>query len=190
MPAVFSFGMEPGAGPGLLFMTLQSVFNSMGVAGPIFGFFFYLLVVLAALTSSVSLLEAIISSFIDRDLIKGKANTRIKWAVIFGLLMMAEGILVAYDALGSNLPLVFGQPDILDAFDLIAEGILMPIAAFLTTIYFGWFKKDFLPAEIKADGSAFKTEGFYRFCIKFLAPLFTFFVLLGQINSFFQLGWF
>ncbi len=185
MPAVFSFGIEPGAGPGILFMTLQNVFNSMGSAGPLFGFFFYILVVLAALTSSVSLLEAIISSFIDRDLMAGKANTRKKWALIFGLLTMAEGILVAYDALGTNFPLILGHPNLLDVFDIFTEGLLMPTAAFLTTIY-----KDFIPAEIKEDGTAFKTETFYRICIKFLAPIFTFFVLIGQINTFFHLGWF
>lgn len=190
MPAVFSFGMEPGAGPGLLYMTLQNVFNSMGTAGPIFGFIFYILVTLAALTSSISLLEAVISSFVDKDISAGKTDTRKKWAVIFGLLITIEGLLVAYDGLGTNFPLVFGQLVLLDAFDLFSEGILMPLAAMITTIYFGWIKKDFLPNEIKAEGTAFRTEGFYRFCIKFIAPIFCFFILLGQINSFFGLGWF
>ena len=189
MPAVFAFGMEPGAGPGLLFMTLQNVFNSMGVAGPVFGVLFYLLVVLAALTSSMSVLEAIIGSFIDSDLNKGKGNNRKKWALIFGAITMVEGILVACDGLGSYLPLWFGKFCWLDGFDLLAEGLLMPTAALCTVVYFGWVKKDFLPAEIKSS-SPFKTEGFYRFCIKWIAPIFCAFVLLGQIDSFFGLGWF
>nr|MCR5482389.1 sodium-dependent transporter [Clostridia bacterium] len=57
MPAVFAFGMEPGGGPGLLFVTLQAVFAEMGAIGPVFGFILYFLVFIAAITSSISLLE-------------------------------------------------------------------------------------------------------------------------------------
>ena len=63
----------------------------------------------------------------------------------------------------------------------------MPIATFCTVCYFGWIKKDFLPTEIK-NGSSFKTEGFYRFCLRWLAPVFCAFILVGQIDSFFGLG--
>ncbi|MEG0157387.1 MAG: sodium-dependent transporter, partial [Anaerovoracaceae bacterium] len=65
MPAVFAMGMEPAQGPGLLFVTLQAVFDSMGAAGPFFGFIMYTLVFIAAITSSISLLEVVVSAIID-----------------------------------------------------------------------------------------------------------------------------
>lgn len=189
MPAVFAFGMEPTSGPGLLFMTLQNVFNSMGKMGGVFGSMFYLLVAIAALTSSMSVLEAIIGSFIDNGLEKGKGNQRKKIAWIAGGLCAIMGITVALDGLGTYLPPMFGKFCWLDGYDLLAEGLLMPIAAFFTVCYFGWVKKDFLPAEIK-NGSEFKSERFYRFCLKWIAPVFCAFILIGQIDSFFGLGLF
>ncbi|MDD5823731.1 MAG: sodium-dependent transporter [Firmicutes bacterium] len=189
MPAVFAFGMEPAAGPGLLFMTLQNVFNSMGGAGAFFGFLFYLLVSIAALTSSMSVLEAIISSFIDSGIESGKGNQRKKIAWIAGAMTFVMGMIVAFDGLGTYLPPMFGRFCWLDGFDLLAEGVLMPVAAFCTVIYFGWFKKGFLQAEIKSS-SAFATEKFYTVCLRYVAPVFCFFILLGQLDSFFGFGWF
>lgn len=189
MPAVFAFGMEPSSGPGLLFMTLQNVFNSMGKAGGFFGFAFYLLVSIAALTSSMSVLEAIIGSFIDSGIDAGKGNQRVKIALIAAGLCTIMGIAVALDGLGTYLPPMFGKFCWLDGFDLLAEGLLMPIAAFCTVIYFSWIKPDFLPAEIK-ESSSFKSEGFYRICLKFVAPIFCAFILVGQLDSFFGLGLF
>lgn len=66
LPAVFSAGLEPTQGPGMLFITLQTVFSSMGGFGPIFGFIFYGLVFIAAITSSISLLEGIVAVGVDR----------------------------------------------------------------------------------------------------------------------------
>lgn len=189
MPAVFASGQDPAGGVGLLFMTLQTVFNGMGALGPVFGFLFYLLVTIAALTSSISVLEAIIGSFIDKDINKGKGNQRLKYALIFGGLTMIEGILVACDGLGTYFPAMFGKFCWLDGFDLMSEGLLMPLGAFFTTIFFGWIDRDVLPKEIEI-GSKFRTEKFYRFCIRYVAPIFVFFVLLGQINTFFGFGWF
>lgn len=186
MPAVFSSGQDPASGPGLIFMTLQTVFNGMGILGPVFGTLFYFLVGIAALTSSISVLEAIIGSFIDMQLNSGKGNQRVKMAWIFGLLTMFEGILVSLDGLGTYLPPMFGRFSWLDGFDLLSEGLLMPIGAFLTTIFFGWIDREILPAEISIN-SKFKSEKFYRFCLRYIAPIFTLFILIGQINTFFGL---
>lgn len=190
MPAVFAFGMEPSAGPGLLFMTLQNVFNDFGATGPIFGFLFYLLVAIAALTSSMSVLEAIIGSFIDSGLDKGKGNQRKKIAWIFGGITFIEGLTVALDGLGTYLPPMFGRFCWLDGYDLLAEGLLMPIAAFFTVIYFGWFKKGFLEKEIGGGTPEFRGQKFYTICLRYIAPVFCFFILLGQLDTFFGFGWF
>ena len=188
-PAVFAEGQDPAGGVGLLYMTLQTVFNHMGGFGPFFGMLFYALVAIAAITSAMSVLEAIIGSFIDKGINAGKGNQRKKYAWGFGIVTTIIGVLVACDGLGSYFPAMFGKFCWVDGFDLISEGLLMPIAAFLTTIFFGWIDREVLPNEIRL-GSSFKTEKFYRFCIRYIAPLFTLLVLLGQINSFFGFGWF
>ena len=186
MPAVFASGQNPQGGAGLLYMTLQTVFNGMGKLGPIFGVLFYGLVVIAAITSSMSVLEAIIGSFIDYGIKKGYGNQRKKLAWGFGLVCLCMGLLVAFDGLGKCLPPMFGKFSWLDGFDLLAEGLLMPLGAFITTIIFGWIHPDILPEEVHV-GSEFKSEKFYRFCLKWIAPVFTFFILVGQLNTFFGL---
>lgn len=189
MPAVFASGQSPQGGVGLLYMTLQTVFNGMGKIGPFIGVIFYGLVVIAALTSSVAILEAIAGSFIDDAMNKGKGDKRKFYCWFFGLLAAILGALVAYDGLGQNLPAMFGKFCWVDGFDLMAEGLMMPFGSLLATIFFGWIDREILPNEIR-QGSKFRTEKFYRFCIRWIAPLFTFFVLLGQIDSFFGFGWF
>jgi NSS family neurotransmitter:Na+ symporter len=188
-PAVFAEGQDPAGGVGLLYMTLQTVFNGMGAAGPIFGAIFYFLVFIAALTSAMSILEAIIGSFVDMGLSAGKGNIRKKLAWGVGIVTTIEGSLVAMDGLGTYFPAMFGRFCWVDGFDLMAEGLLMPIAAFVTTIFFGWIDRDVLPAEVKIS-SSFKTEKFYKFCIRWIAPIFTLLVLVGQLNTFFGFGWF
>ncbi len=189
MPAVFASGQSPQGGVGLLYMTLQTVFNGMGKLGPIIGTIFYGLVVIAALTSSVAILEAIAGSFIDDAMNKGKGDKRKFYCWAFGIATGVLGVLVAYDGLGQNLPAMFGKFCWVDGFDLLAEGIMMPLGSLIATIFFGWIDREILPAEVH-HGSSFRTEKFYRFCIRWVAPVFTFFVLLGQIDSFFGLGWF
>ncbi len=189
MPAVFASGQSPTGGVGLLYMTLQTVFNGMGRLGPFIGTIFYGLVVIAALTSSVSILEALAGSFIDDAMNKGKGDKRKFYCWVLGIASGIIGVFVAYDGLGQNLPAMFGQFCWVDGFDLLAEGIMMPLGSLLAAIYFGWIDKDLLPDEVRKS-SKFRTEKFYRFCIRWVAPVFTFFVLLGQIDSFFGLGWF
>ncbi len=189
MPAVFASGQSPQGGVGLLYMTLQTVFNGMGKLGPIIGTIFYGLVVIAALTSSVAILEAIAGSFIDDAMNKGKGDKRKFYCWAFGIATGVLGVLVAYDGLGQNLPAMFGKFCWVDGFDLLAEGIMMPLGSLIATIFFGWIDREILPAEVH-HGSSFRTEKFYRFCIRWVAPVFTFFVLLGQLDSFLGFGWF
>ena len=130
MPAVFASGLEPSQGPGLLFITLQTVFHSMGGFGPFFGFLFYTLVFIAAITSSISLLEGISAVAMDSVIEKGKKPDRKKIVTILGITIAITASLVSLDGLGANgFPQFFGQGCWLDAIDLIAEGILMPLGA-------------------------------------------------------------
>lgn len=188
LPAVFAVGLEPDAGPKMLFVVLQTVFQNMGSVGPWFGTLFYLLVVLAALTSSIAMLEGGVSSFIDMRLEKGKSSGRLKITTIIATCTTAAALLVAADGLGSNgLPHLFGFSTWLDTFDLFGEGILMPLGGFFLAVILGWFKPTYIDDEVRIS-SSYRSKPFVSICMRFLAPAFMIFILVGQIDSFFGLG--
>lgn len=190
MPAVFAAGLEPGQGPGLLFVTLQTVFNSMGSIGPIFGTLFYGLVFIAAITSSISLTEAVAAPLMDRFLAKGQSVNRKKATIVMGVIVAVLGVLVSLDGLGTQgFPQILGQGCWLDAMDLISEGLFMPIGALCTAVIFGWLQPTYLYDEISGGlGDNFRSKGYYHFCTKFLVPPIMLLVLVGQIDTFFGLG--
>ena len=188
MPAVFAMGLKPGAGPGLLFVTLQTVFDSMGAVGPFFGFLMYALVFIAAITSSISLLEGTVAVVMDRYIEKGKKFNRKTITTLMGLSIAVTASLVSLDGLGANgFPQFFGQGCWLDAIDLIAEGILMPLGACYMAII---IPTSLVDQEATLNCAQFKTKKFYDFCIKFIAPIMMVLVLLGQMDGFFGLGMF
>ena len=191
MPAVFASGLEANGGPGLIFITLQAVFQAMGSIGPIFGSIFYLLVLIAAVTSSISLLEAVVSAIMDKQIEDGKTPNRTAITVLVSVFVAVEGAFVAIDGLGANgLPQILGQSTWLDSFDLISEGLLMPIGALCMSIIFGWIKPDYLYKEIGNGSENFAMRSFFHICMKFIVPPAMLLVLAGQLNSFFNLGWF
>ncbi len=188
MPAVFASGLEPGAGPGLLFVTLQTVFKGMGGFGPIFGFVFYSLVFIAAITSSISLLEGITAVAVDKMEEKGKKVDRNKLVLALGASIAVTAAIISIDGLGQNgFPQFLGQGCWLDAVDLISEGILMPLAACYCAII---IPTELVRDEVTLNGEKFKTQKFYEFCIKFVAPIMMVIVLLGQLDGFLGLGMF
>lgn len=185
MPAVFSAGLEPNGGPNLLFVSLQTVFNGMGKVGPFFGSLFYLLVFFAALTSSIAMMEGGVSAMLDAHIKKGKHPSRIKVTLIMGFVALVGSTLVSADALGaSGFWHPFKQSTWLDVFDLGAEGILMPLGGFFMAIMLGWTRSNYLDDEI-LDGSSYRTKKFTHICIKYIAPIFMFFIIIVQLNSFF-----
>ena len=110
IPAAVATGLAAGTapadiklgGPSLLFVTLQDVFQSMGAIGPLFGVIFYLLVLIAAISSAISLVEVVATFFMDRAEEKGKQGNRPKIVLWICLAVLAEATLVAVDGLGSN----------------------------------------------------------------------------------------
>lgn len=191
-PAVFAFGLEPAAGPGLLYVTMESVFSDMGTIGFVFGFLFYLLVSIAGISSSISMLEVPTVSLQEITAARGgKAMSRTKavWIGIAAASVM--NIIVSADGLGSTgmvQPLGFCW---LDFFDLFAEGFMMPIGSLMMTLIVGYVigRQDVL-AEAELEGNKFPAVGFYIGCAKTVAPLGMLFILLGQMDSFFRLGLF
>ena len=185
-PAVFSAGLEPASGPGLLFVSLQEVFNSMGKIGPAFGFLFYLLVFVATFSSSIGMMEGGVSAAIDFFIKKGKGVMRGTVTLIMALTTLIGASLVAIDNLGGNEAVwkPFGLGSWLDVFDMGGEGILMPLGGMIMAIMLGWFRRGVLDDEI-LKGSNYKSRGFVTFCWKYIIPVFMAFVLFMQISTFF-----
>lgn len=190
-PAVFALGHEPAGGTALLFGTLQGVFNDMGSIGPVMGALMYLLVVIAEITSLVSLFEAPIAFMKDYFEERGKTVSRKTLVIIITVIDTIIGVICAADNLGSTgmvQPLGFCW---LDFFDLFSEGILMPVGSFAMVVLLGWkMGEKWMADEIEQEGVIWRSKKFTMFCMKFVAPVFTLFILAGQISSFFGLGWF
>ena len=197
IPARFALDPEGAlGGPSLLFVTMQNVFDRMGAVGPIFGILFYLLVTFAAISSSISLLEVIVTHFADTAHEKGKGDKRKSYSLIATVFVAMLCILVCMDGLGSQgiAPadiLGIAEPkawaaDWLDFFDCISEGIFMPLGALLMSLMIGWeIGPDVVKEEAEQEGNSFKSYGFFKFCVKFITPLCMILILWGQIQSFF-----
>ena len=195
------FALDPtGAlgGPKLLFVTMQNVFSRMGGFGPIFGILFYLLVVFAAVSSSISLLEVIVAHFVDKARSEGKGDMRKKYTIIAAAAVGVGCILVCADRLGDasftpwkllNLPaesIRTWNDCWLDFWDMLSEGIMMPLGALLMSLMIGWeLGPDMVKEECEASGHAMSGFGFFKICVKFITPLCMVLILYGQIKEFF-----
>ncbi len=181
IPAVFSFsgGDEAalGKGPGLMFVTLPKVFNSLGdVAGTVVGVLFFVLVLFAALTSSISLMETVVSIFRDK----------FGWSRKFTCIAVLIGSIL----LGAPSSLGFGVWDfvtvagmsILDMFDFFSNSILMPIVALLTCIFVGYIiKPKMLVDEVEANGAKFGRKKLFIVMIKYIAPVCIVLILISSV---------
>ncbi len=174
IPAVFVFsgGNEEalGKGPGLMFATLPKVFESMPF-GNFLGFAFFLLVLFAALTSSISLMETVVSIFCDKFKLTRNKSCLLVFALslLLGLpSSLGNGVWGGIKILGLNF---------LDFFDFISNSVLMPIVAFFTAIFVGYFlKPETLISEVELNGK-FKEKKMYSFIIKYIAPIFIILIL-------------
>ena len=130
VPSVVSYSGIEGLnkGPGLMFVTLPKVFNEMGVIGGIIGAIFFVLVLFAALTSSISLMETVVSIVQDKFHIERKLTCLI---VLFGCLVIGLPSALGFGAWSGIAPL---GKDILTFFDFITNSVMMPIVAILTCL--------------------------------------------------------
>ena len=170
--AVFTFMGTEGmsAGPGLMFVSLPKVFQSMGAAGGVIGTIFFLMVSFAAITSSVSVMESIVSCMIDKFHISRKKST-----VIVTVYACLVGIIVClgYNALYFELKLPNGATaQILDVMDFISNNLLMPLVALLSCILIGWVvKPQVIIDEVTLGGYKFGRKRLYIVMVKFIAPV-------------------
>ncbi len=173
IPAVFTFmgteGME-ASGPSLMFISLPKVFHAMGGVGIVIGCLFFAMVLFAAITSSVSIMEAIVASLMDKF-----HMSRIKAAVIETVIALVGGIIVClgYNKLYFDITLPNGaHAQVLDVMDYISNNILMPIVAIGTCILIGWVvKPKTVIDEVEKTGHKFGRKHLYIVMIKVIAPL-------------------
>lgn len=179
VPAVFVFMGKEGmsAGPGLMFVSLPKVFENMGSIGTVIGILFFLMVLFAAITSSVSIMEAIVSSIMDRFHFSRKKSAVIVliYALVFGTI-----VCLGYNKFYFELNLPNGSVgQILDVFDYLSNNILMPLLALLTCILIGWVAKPkTIIDEVTKNGEKFSRKFIYTATIKFIAPVLLFILLL------------
>jgi NSS family neurotransmitter:Na+ symporter len=144
-PAVFAFGVEPGAGPGLTFITLPSVFAKMP-GGPVWSGLFFLLLFIAALTSAISLLEVVAAYFIDE-----MKWSRPKAAWIMGGAIFLLGVPSAL-SLGTMKLQIAGK-DFLDAMDFLSSNVLLPLGGLFIALFVGWIWTEKARREVTNDGT-------------------------------------
>lgn len=176
-PAVFAFGIEPSQGPGLIFVTLPNVFHQMP-GGAVFSFLFFVLLTVAALTSSISILEVVVAYFIEEFNLGRRASTILATILIslLGIICsLSMGVLSPYTLLGLNF---------FDLMDWISANLLLPIGGLFIAIFVGWFygrKK--VQEEVSKGGTL---TGLYlsifMFLVKFIAPIAITIVILNKIG--------
>ncbi len=182
IPSVFAFSGGDqsvlNAGPGLMFITLPKVFNSMP-GGNIIGAAFFVLVLFAALTSSISLMETIVSIVCD----KFKLNRKITCLIVF----VFSALLGIPSSLGNGLwsEIKILGLQFLDFFDFISNSVIMPIVALLTCIFIGYIIKPKVIIDEVSLAGKFKGEKLFTLVIKYVAPVCIILILVSSIlNTF------
>ncbi|MGY3570044.1 sodium-dependent transporter [Vibrio paucivorans] len=182
-PAMFALGMEPAAGPGLVFVVVPQLFAEMGGVGVIFALLFFVGLTVAALTSSVSLLEVVVSYLIDE---KGMKRST---AVLSAGAVMAVLCVFASLSLGGVGPTLFGT-GAFDIFDLLTDKIFLAVGGMLVCIFAGWrLSREELEKEITNDGEVkFPLFGLWYNLVKYVIPVAVAVVAFVGISSGFDSG--
>ena len=185
VPAVYTFMGPEGmsAGPSLMFVSLPKVFEAMGGIGPVIGIIFFIMVFFAALTSSISILEAVVSSAMDKFKMSRK-----KAVIVVTLIAAVLGAIVClgYNLLYFEMVLPNGSvAQILDVMDYISNYCLMPVVAIATCVLIGWvLKPKYIIDEITLGGTKFGRKTLYTVMVKVVTPVMLFFLLLQSLGIF------
>ena len=177
-PAVFSFGLEPGQGPGLIFGTLPKVFSAIRF-GPVFALVFFTLVFFAAVTSAIALLEVTVSFALDTMRLSRRTGT-----ILLGTACFLVGIpsALSFGVLGDVTILNYS---VFDFVGMITDNILLPLGGVTMCYYIGWkWDPNNLVDEIEKDGIPFKLKKLWILCIRFLTPIM---VLVVTLTGFYNI---
>lgn len=165
-PAAFSFGVQPTAGMGLVFSTLPMIFNQM-TGGYIFCIIFFVLLAVAALTSTISLLEVIVAYLVE------EVHLTRRWATVLSSAgCMAVGVFASL-SLQSGSGLTIAGKTFFDSLDFLSAKVLLPVGAFFIVLFVGWIMgKKWFNQELTNDGQLkLSLKHVIFFIIKYLAPL-------------------
>ena len=185
IPAVFTFMGPEGmsaSGPALMFKALPKVFDAMGpVVGGIVGIVFFMAVAFAAVTSSVSVMEAVVSSVIDHF---GWKREKATLSVMAVALVVGVLVCLGYNALYFELPLPNGSVgQILDILDYISNYIMMPVVSIATCVFIGWVvKPKTVIEEVTLNGTKFQREKVFVVMVKFVTPMLLTLLLLQALG--------
>ena len=173
IPAIYVFSGTEGmaSGPSLMFVSLPKVFDSMGTAGIIVGVLFFVMIIFAALTSCVSIMETLVATCMN--IFHKDRKTVSLWITVYSAVTAAV-VCLGYSALYFECPLPNGQTgQLLDIMDYVSNSFLMPLIAFLTAIFVGWVMKPQWIAEEMRIGSpgGFPREKLYSFLVRFVVPV-------------------
>jgi len=181
-PIIFTYGFSPEAGPGLVFKTLPIIFSQIGTGGMFISFIFFVLLVFAALSSAVSLLEVVTSYFIDE-----KSWTRHKATLITGGIIFLFGIPSALSGAGTLFPQwesMYGK-NFFDTFDYLASNWMLPLGGLFISIYVGWVMDPKLRQSEYLTGSAITNTWYYEawlIFLKFVAPVSVILIILQRVG--------
>ncbi|OSQ41022.1 Na+-dependent transporter [Thalassospira mesophila] len=172
LPAVFAFGFDPAAGPGLTFITLPAVFAQMPF-GAFFAFLFFLLLAIAALTSSVSILEVVVAYFVD-----DRGVNRKMASIVVGVIIFFLGIPSSL-SMGMMADTKFFGMTFFDLMDFLSSKLLLPIGGLFISLFVGWVVWGAAKADIAAHNGTvpFWING-WGIVVKFIAPLAIAFILI------------
>ncbi len=174
-PLVFANGLEPGSGPGLIFQTLPIAFGNM-TGGWLFGILFFVLLVFAALTSAISLVEPVVAW-----LVENKGFSRVKACVVSGLATWALGVSVAFSFnIWSDFK-VFDKT-IFDLLDYLTANLMLPIGGFCIAIFAGWImQQKHVKDELDMPEQQYQI---WKFLVSYVAPAAVFLVFLHVLGIF------
>jgi len=183
IPAVYVFMGTEGmsAGPGLMFVALPKVFNSLGTAGHLLALLFFLMVMFAAITSAVSILEACVSSIIDRF---GWSRRRALCLMSSLELLLSIAVCRGYNDWYFEYTLPNGAVgQLLDIFDYVSNNLLMPFLTIATCLLIGWVTGPrLLIGEMRLNGYRFRRKGLYVIMLRFVVPIIMAVLLLGAFG--------
>lgn len=184
IPTVYAFSGREGmdsSGPSLIFVSLPKIFSSMGFMGRVLAVAFFAMVLFAALTSAVSVMEAVVASFIDKF-----GMSRTNACIVETIIGITGGIIVClgYNKLYFEVSLPNGGvAQILDILDYISNSVLMPIVAISECILIGWIlKPKFIIDEVEKTGDKFGRKYLFTAMIKYITPVLLLVILLQSLG--------
>lgn len=190
LPAAFVFNgsIDAGAGPGLIFVALPKIFEAMGTVGHVAGALFFVMVVFAALTSCISLMETVVAG--GMTLFK-KSRKQVSWIAFVVFAAMGVVVCLGYNLITFRMPLPPSfavdatTGTILDILDFFCNYIMLPIISLGTCILIGWVKKpQWIISEIEEGGKPFKAKAMYSIIIRYVAPVIVIIMLFKATGKF------